>query len=328
MSLDYLGYELKELKATDDNGGGVFSGYASTWEKDLYDDVVVKGAFAQTLSADFKAGGAGIPIHWQHKDGSPNDVIGETLSAVEDEHGLLITAQLDTDIAEGKRAYDLLKRGLIHQMSIGFIAEKTAWVEDEESKSPWDGYREIRQLKLFEISLVQVAANQGAEVLEVKAGRAISKANETATTVVDLAQKFDIIKVEKPIGVVHHLSLALAEVDKTLHLASEALGVVIDILAGEHLSHVGASRGVAYHCSAAADKSYRLVASHLQSLHERKSHEMTCREAVCGAVKTNIECSFAAVYHLSDFRLVRHLRDKSARDEFFVNSHSYFSFHS
>lgn len=78
MSLDYLGYELKELKATDNSGGGVFSGYASTWEKDLYDDVVVKGAFAQTLSADFKAGGAGIPIHWQHKDGSPNDVIGET----------------------------------------------------------------------------------------------------------------------------------------------------------------------------------------------------------------------------------------------------------
>ncbi len=63
-------------------------------------------------------------------------------------------------------------------MSIGFIAEKTAWVESEEAKSPWDGYREIRQLKLFEISLVQVAANQGAEVLEVKAGRAISKANE------------------------------------------------------------------------------------------------------------------------------------------------------
>ena len=102
---------------------------------------------------------------------------------------------------------------------------------------------------------------------------------------------------------------------------------MIDILAGEHLSHVGASRGVAYHCSAAADKSYRLVASHLQSLHERKSHEMTCREAVCGAVKTDIKRGLAVVDHLFDFRLVRHLRDKSARDEFFVNSHSYFSFH-
>ena len=45
--------------------------------------------------------------------------------------------------------------------------------------SAWDGYREIRQLKLFEISLVQVAANQGAEVLEVKSGRAISASNES-----------------------------------------------------------------------------------------------------------------------------------------------------
>ena len=71
----------RSSKATDNSGGGVFSGYASTWEKDLDDDVVVKGAFAQTLSADFKAGGAGIPIDWQHKDGSPNDAgSGETLS--------------------------------------------------------------------------------------------------------------------------------------------------------------------------------------------------------------------------------------------------------
>ena len=143
----------------------------------------------------------------------------------------------------------------------------------------------------------------------------------------DLAKKFDIIEVEEPVGVVHHLSLALAEVDKTLHLASEALGVVIDILAGEHLSHVGTSRGVTYHCGTAADKSYRLVARHLKSLHERKSHEMTCREAVCGAVKADIKRGLAVVDHLFDFRFVRHLRDKSARDELFINSHSYFSFH-
>ncbi|TPF97569.1 peptidase [Bifidobacterium sp. UTCIF-39] len=179
MKLDHLGYELKDLTADWTNDAGTFSGYASTWEKDMYDDVIVRGAFKQTLADDFRSGGAGIPIHWQHKDGSPNDIIGETLSAVEDEHGLLITARLDTDIPEGRRAYDLLKRGLIHQMSIGFVPEKTAWIDDEDSDSPWDGHREIRQLKLFEISLVQIAANQGAEILEVKAGRAISKANET-----------------------------------------------------------------------------------------------------------------------------------------------------
>lgn len=170
MRLDFKGFELKSLD--DSQGEGVFSGYASTWDKDLYDDVIVKGAFAGTLEKDYDGTGAGIPIHWQHKDDKPTDIIGETLSAVEDEHGLLVTARLDLDLPEGKRAYELLQRGLIHQMSIGFLAEETAFVQD--GKSAWDGYREIRQVKLFEISLVQVAANQGAEVLEVKSGRAIS----------------------------------------------------------------------------------------------------------------------------------------------------------
>lgn len=158
-------------------GTGTFTGYASTWERDSCDDVIIKGAFAKSLETQYPNGGAGIPIHWQHKDGSPFDVIGETLSAVEDEHGLLVTVKLDTDIPEGQRAYELLKRGLIHQMSIGFVAKQTAWVEDENAKSAWDGYREIREVQLFEISLVQIAANQGAEVMEVKSGRRTSKAD-------------------------------------------------------------------------------------------------------------------------------------------------------
>lgn len=178
MSLEHTGYriDLKELDTGD--GEGTFTGYASTFgNKDLDGDVILRGAFADTLANDFKAGGAGIPLHWQHKDGSPNDVIGETLSAVEDEKGLLITGRLDIDVPEIKRAYDLLKRGLIHQMSIGYIAEQSAWVDGEKG---WiDGYRELRKVKLFEISLVQIAANQEAEVIEVKAGRAISKANES-----------------------------------------------------------------------------------------------------------------------------------------------------
>lgn len=178
MKFDRLGVKLKEFKALPDQGSGVFSGYASTWDLDLYGDKIIQGAFAGTLKDDYN-GGAGIPIHWQHSDESPNDIIGETLSAVEDDHGLLITARLDLDIPEGKRSYELLQRGLIHQMSIGYIATQTAFVQNDGADDPWDGYREIRQIKLFEISLVQIAANQGAEILEVKAGRAISKANES-----------------------------------------------------------------------------------------------------------------------------------------------------
>lgn len=178
MKFDRLGVKLKEFKALPDQGSGVFSGYASTWDLDLYGDKIIKGAFADTLKDDY-SGGAGIPIHWQHSDDSPNDIIGETLGAVEDDHGLLITARLDLDIPEGKRSYELLQRGLIHQMSIGYIPTQTAFVQNEASGDPWDGYREIRQIKLFEISLVQIAANQGAEIIEVKAGRAISASNES-----------------------------------------------------------------------------------------------------------------------------------------------------
>lgn len=176
--LDHKSAPLTAFKEdTGTTGTGTFTGYASTWERDSCDDVIVKGAFAKSLAEQYPDGGAGIPIHWQHKDGSPFDVIGETLSAVEDEHGLLVTVKLDTDIPEGQRAYELLKRGLIHQMSIGFVAKQTAWVEDENAKYSWDGYREIREVQLFEISLVQIAANQGAEVMEVKSGRRTSKAD-------------------------------------------------------------------------------------------------------------------------------------------------------
>ena len=39
MRLDFKGFELKALD--DSQGEGVFSGYASTWDKDLYDEVKI-----------------------------------------------------------------------------------------------------------------------------------------------------------------------------------------------------------------------------------------------------------------------------------------------
>lgn len=171
-----------EVKALPEEGEGVFSGYASTYDRDLYDDVIVKGAYAECLQNDFRGTGEGIPIYWNHDYSTPMSLIGASLSAVEDEKGLAFIGKLDLDSPEGKRAYEHLKAGRVHQMSIGFIPQETAWV-----KSDGDRYthREIRKIKLFEVSLVTCAANQMAEVDEVKAivaeakaGRAISAANE------------------------------------------------------------------------------------------------------------------------------------------------------
>ena len=140
-----------------------------------------------------------------------------------------------------------------------------------------------------------------------------------------LAQQVHIIQIQQPVGIVEHDGLALAEVNKSLHLALEALGVVVDILLGEHLPHIGTARGVADHGGAAADEGDRLVARHLQTLHQGQRHEMTCRQRVRRAVKADVERGLAVVDHLADLFLIGDLCDEAAGHQFFVNSH-FFSF--
>lgn len=175
MDMQFKSFEVK-ADATD--GEGTFSGYASTWSRDEVDDVVLKGAFADTLANDYGGTGAGIPVYWNHAYDSPMNLVGQSLSAVEDEKGLLFEGRIDTSTAEGARVYELLKSGLVHQMSIGFIPEEGRIVTPDDAKSPFDVYREISKLKLMEVSVVTAAANQEAEITEVKRGRAISAANE------------------------------------------------------------------------------------------------------------------------------------------------------
>lgn len=177
-----LSHKSFEVKAAPEEGEGVFRGYASTWDRDLYDDEIVRGAYAECLKADFKGTGEGIPIYWNHDYSTPMSLIGQSVSAVEDERGLAFVGRLDLESAEGKRAYEHLRAGRVHQMSIGFLAQEVAWVKSEGDRY---SHREIRKIKLFEVSLVTMAANQECEVDEVKAlaaeckaGRALSASNE------------------------------------------------------------------------------------------------------------------------------------------------------
>ena len=128
----------------------------------------------------------------------------------------------------------------------------------------------------------------------------------------DLTEKFNIIKVEKPLCIVYHLGFALTELDKTLHLTFEAIRVMSNVLFCEHFSHIGSAGGVAYHCCASADKGDGSITRHLKTFHKCECHKMTCGEAVGGAVKTYIKLCFTTVYHFADFILVRYLCNKTA----------------
>ena len=101
---------------------------------------------------------------------------------------------------------------------------------------------------------------------------------------------------------------------------------MVDIRLGEHLTHIGTSRGIADHRGTAADERNRLVARHLQALHKRERHEVTGRQAVRRAVKADIKASLSVVDQVADLLFIGDLRDQATPDKLFVNLHRCFSF--
>lgn len=198
MSLLYKTAVLSDLtvkEAADSTGEtGVFEGYASKFGNvDSYGDIVIKGAFTESL-ATYKPGGAGIPCYWAHRMDDPEMCIGETLAAVEDEIGLKVTVQLDIDSnPKAARAYELIKAGRVAQMSFAYQIDDAELVEHTDA--PGGEAYELRKLTIFEVSIVQIGANTETEITDVKnavtrlkAGRKISAANAEL-----LAQARDLI---------------------------------------------------------------------------------------------------------------------------------------
>ncbi len=181
-----------KVKAGADAGlaEGEFVAYASVFgNKDSYGDVVQPGAFANTLKA-WGAKEAVIPLLWGHKTDDPDYNIGEIVSAEEDEHGLKVHARLDLEQPKAATTYKLLKSGRVSQMSFAYSVTEGEYVQPEGEGKTWrDSYYSLKELDLFEISVVPIGANQeteilavkaAAESLRVKAGRALSAKNEDA----------------------------------------------------------------------------------------------------------------------------------------------------
>jgi len=137
----------------------------------------------------------------------------------------------------------------------------------------------------------------------------------------DFAQKLDVVEVQEPVGVIQHHSLAVAKLDEALHLALEALGVMVDVLFGQHFAHIGTPGGVTDHGGAAADQGDGTVACLLQAFHQGQGHKVASGQAVGRAVKADVERSLAVVDYLFDFLFVRNLCDQAAGFQFVVNRH-------
>lgn len=189
--LKSLPIELKAVGTKDGLEEGDFVGYASVFDvRDSYGDIVIKGAFADSLAA-YGEKGAGIPAYWSHRMDDPTMNIGVTKSAVEDEHGLKVHVKLDLDSPNGAYVHKLIKEGRVTQMSFAYAVKEGAYVEPEDD----DPFYEIRSVDIFEVSVVPIGANQETELLDVKsvladlkAGRSLSaKTQDVIAQIRDLA---------------------------------------------------------------------------------------------------------------------------------------------
>lgn len=147
--------EIKEI-----SDEGYFSGYGSVFDVvDDWDDVIVRGAFAETLQKK-------TPVMlWQHDSAEP---IGVYERIREDEIGLWLEGRLLLDIEKGREAHILLKNRAIRGLSIGFLPLAWEWETRDNTR-----VRVLKDIDLWEVSLVTFPANPKAVVDEVKTVRGL-----------------------------------------------------------------------------------------------------------------------------------------------------------
>ncbi|TDB57238.1 HK97 family phage prohead protease [Photorhabdus khanii] len=156
MTKQRLDVPLK-LKSVSDSGE--FEGYGSVFGvKDSYDDIVLPGAFENSLK-QWRDRGALPALLWQHRMDEP---IGIYTDMKEDGVGLYLRGRLlidDDPLA--KRAHAHMKAGSLSGLSIGYILKD--WEHDRTQEAFL-----LKEIDLWEVSLVTFPANDEARVGNVK----------------------------------------------------------------------------------------------------------------------------------------------------------------
>lgn len=145
-----FGLEIKAL------GDREFEGHGSIFGNvDLGGDVVLPGAFKRTL-AQHKRSGSLPQMFWMHR---PDQVPGKWVEMHEDDRGLRVRGML-ADTPLGNEMRTLLKMNAVRGLSIGYRTMDSDWDDD--------GNRLLKEVDLWEVSIVSLAMNPIAQVSSAK----------------------------------------------------------------------------------------------------------------------------------------------------------------
>lgn len=143
--------DLPPASARAASNGVRFAGYAAIFDRvDRGGDVVRPGAFRRALER-----GASVPLLWQHRSGA---VVGEIEYLSEDRRGLRVIGRLGRG-ESARRAARLLVAGELDGLSFGYRVREAREAE---------GVRELVELDLVEVSLVEQPMQPGARIHRVE----------------------------------------------------------------------------------------------------------------------------------------------------------------
>jgi len=139
-------------------GALTFSGYASVFGGlDSYGDTIQQGAYKGTITDRDRP----IQLRWNHS----GPVIGKFTEIYEDEKGLFVSGELTKGHSVAEDTAALLRHGAISGLSIGYA------VKDSEQNGV---VRVLKDIELFEISVVETPADNNAHIASVKSAKKLS----------------------------------------------------------------------------------------------------------------------------------------------------------
>ena len=143
FNMGNIEYKSLEFKAEDIRREGehlYVKAYASTFgHEDSYNDIVVKGAFINSISGD---NGRRVKLCYQH---DIKDVRGKIIDIAEDDKGLFVEFRTSRT-TKGKDLAIQIEDGELFELSIGYIT-----LESDEI----NGIRYLKEVDLIEISIVR-----------------------------------------------------------------------------------------------------------------------------------------------------------------------------
>jgi len=176
MDFMYKAAPIGEQVIDYDEKNGIVKGYGSYFDnKDSDQDIIRKGAYLKTIQEN----GERVKYLYQHDMMQP---IGKMKELYEDAKGLVFVAEIPKTQL-GNDVMELMKAGVITENSVGIMPIV------KENKGD---YRELREVKLYEISAVTLAANDQAKILDVKGMANIDQVYKRYDNICKLLRKGNI----------------------------------------------------------------------------------------------------------------------------------------